>query len=176
MGRHRLGVVLLVPEPWSAEVDGIRRALGDESLRRIPSHLTLVPPVNVRDDDLPATFDLVHQVAATCPPLQLRLGPVASFAPVNPVAYLKVTGDPAEVARLIGLKDDLHAGPLDRPEDWPFVPHVTVAAELPEDRLAAAVAALSELRVEIAFDRVHVLAEDEGRVWTPVAEAPLGGA
>jgi hypothetical protein len=30
--------------------------------------------------------------------------------------------------------------------------------------------------VEIAFDRVHVLAEDEGRVWAPVAEAPLGGA
>jgi 2'-5' RNA ligase len=174
MGRHRLGVVLLVPEPWSTEVDGLRRALGDESLRRIPSHLTLVPPVNVREDDLAATFDLVHEVAAGCGPLQLHLGPVASFAPVNPVAYLRVAGEPFEIARLIGLKDDLHAGPLERPEDWPFVPHVTVATDLPEDRLAAAVSALSELSIDVAFERVHVLAEDEDRVWNPVADAALG--
>jgi 2'-5' RNA ligase len=174
MGRHRLGVVLLVPEPRSIELDGIRRALGDESLGRIPAHVTLVPPVNVRDDDLGATFDLLHEVAAGCPPLELVLGPVASFAPVNPVAYLKVTGDAGELARLVGLKDDLHAGSLDRPEDWPFVPHVTVATELPEDRLAAAVVALSEISVPVRFDRVHVLAEQEGHVWVPVADAALG--
>jgi 2'-5' RNA ligase len=174
MGRHRLGVVLLVPEPWSFEVDGIRRALGDESLRRIPAHITLVPPVNVSEEDLAATFDLVHQVSAACPPLELRLGPVASFAPVNPVAYLKVTGEPTEVSRLIGLKDALHSGTLDRPEDWPFVPHVTVAAELPDDRLAAAVAALSEIAVQVRFGRVHVLAEQPGHVWVPVADAALG--
>jgi 2'-5' RNA ligase len=174
MGRHRLGVVLLVPEPWSAEVDGLRRALGDETLGRIPAHLTLVPPVNVRVEHLPAALDLVHEVAAGCAPLELVLGPVASFAPVNPVAFLKVTGPPAELSRLVGLKDGLHAGPLDRPEDWPFVPHVTIAAELPDERLAAAVVALSEIALAVRFDRVHVLAEQDGHVWVPVADAGLG--
>jgi hypothetical protein len=52
MGRHRLGVVLLVPDPWAAEVDGLRRALGDEALDRVAPHITLVPPSNVSDEDL----------------------------------------------------------------------------------------------------------------------------
>lgn len=175
MARHRLGVVLLVPEPFAVEVDGIRRALGDGALGRIPSHVTLVPPVNVRDDELAAAFDVVHQAAAACPPLELRLGPVVSFAPVNPVAYLKVSGEVPAQASLVRLKDDLHAGPLDRPEDWPFVPHVTVADDLPEDRLVAAQVALSELSVDVTFERVTVLAEEAPRVWTPITDAALGG-
>ena len=175
MPRHRLGVVLLVPEPWSIEIDGIRRALGDEALARIPTHLTLVPPINVREDDLPVAFDVLHAAAGTCPALDLSLGPVATFAPVNPVAYLAVSGAPVAMSHLVGLKDGLLTGPLERPEDHPFVPHVTVANELPDDRLAAAELALSELHIELTFTRVVVLAEQDGHVWTPVGDAPLGG-
>lgn len=174
MPRHRLGVVLLVPEPWSAEVDGLRRALGDEALARIASHITLVPPINVRDDDLPAAFDVLHAASAACPPLELVIGPVASFTPVNPVAYLRVGGTPEAMAHLVGLKDGLHAGPLDRPEDWPFVPHVTIAADLPEDRLLGAVSVLSGYCAPMTFERVTVLAEQPGRVWVPVADTALG--
>jgi 2'-5' RNA ligase len=175
VARHRLGVVLLVPEPWCTEVDGLRRALGDEALPRVSSHLTLVPPVNVREDELAAAFDLVHAAAAGCPPLTLRLGPVATFAPVNPVAYLTVSRDAGTMARLVALKDALHTGPLDRPADHAFVPHVTVASELPEERLAASALALSEFDAEVTFERVHVLAEQTGRVWVPVADAALDG-
>lgn len=174
MARHRLGVVLLVPEPWATEADGLRRALGDPALGRIPAHLTLVPPVNVREDDLPAAFDVVHAAARRCPALTLRIGPAASFAPVNPVAYLAVTGAPGERSHLVGLRDDLHQGPLDRREDHPFVPHVTIAAELEEPRLTSAVAALADYCAEVTFERVHVLAEQAGRVWVPVADAALG--
>jgi 2'-5' RNA ligase len=174
VARHRLGIVLLVPEPWATEVDGIRRALGDDALGRIPSHLTLVPPVNVRDDALAEAFDLVHATAAACPPLDLRLGPVATFAPVNPVAYLAVDGPPTTLAHLVALRDALHAGPLDRPSDHAFVPHVTVAGELAPDRLEAGVLALADYAAEVGFERVHVLAEQPGRIWVPVADAPLG--
>ena len=175
MARHRLGIVLLVPPPVEHEVDGIRRGLGDEALARIPAHITLVPPVNVREEDLPEAFDLVHAAGRACGPLALRLGPVTSFAPVSPVAYLAVGGEPTDMARLVRLKDDLHAGPLDRPEDHSFVPHVTVANELPDDRLEAAVAALSDYTADVTFERVHVLAEQPGRIWIPVADAPLRG-
>jgi len=173
--RHRLGVVLLVPDGLVAGIDGIRLALGDDALGRIPPHITLVPPVNVREDDLAQAFDLVHAAAGACPPLPLRLGPVATFAPVNPVAYLAVSGEPGDLVRLVALKDALHAGPLDRPEDHEFVPHVTVATELRDDRLAGAVAALADYRAEITVERVHVLAEQPGRVWIPVADAALRG-
>ena len=176
MPRHRLGVVLLVPEPRSLEVDGLRRALGDEALSRIPSHITLVPPVNVHNEELGVAFDVLHAAAAVCPTLALTLGPVTSFMPVNPVAYLAVSGEPEAMSCLVGLKDDLHSGPLDRPEDWPYVPHVTVASELAEDRLLGAVEVLADFRVDVAFERVTVLAEQPGRVWVPVADAALGAA
>ena len=44
MPRMRLGVALLVPAPQSDEIDGLRRALDDPVLGRVPAHLTLVPP------------------------------------------------------------------------------------------------------------------------------------
>lgn len=175
MARHRLGIVLLVTDPVASGIDGIRLALGDNALGRIPAHITLVPPVNVRERDLAAAFDLVHESAARCPPLRLGLGPVLSFWPVTPVAYLAVSGRPGDLARLGALKDSLHAGPLHRPEDHRFIPHVTVAAELSEDRLAAAVTALAEYQAEVLFERVHVLAEQPGRIWIPVADVLLSG-
>ena len=49
MVRRRLGVVLLVPEPAATEIQGLRRAVDDPALDSIPPHLTLVPPVNVRE-------------------------------------------------------------------------------------------------------------------------------
>lgn len=173
MTRHRLGIVLLVPDPWLAEIDGIRRALGDEALHRVPPHITLVPPINVREEDLPAAFDVLHEAAGRCPVLELIVGPVASFVPVNPVSYLAVSGAPAAMSHLVGLRDALLTGPLERPEDWPFVPHVTVATGLPEERLAAGVLALSQFVVQVAFERVHVLAEEPDHVWKPVTDAPL---
>jgi 2'-5' RNA ligase len=67
-----LGVALLLPDPAATEVDGLRRALGDGSLGRIPAHLTLVPPVNVRADDMPAALDLLRRAATQTRPLDLR--------------------------------------------------------------------------------------------------------
>ncbi len=91
MGRVRLGVALLVPAPVAAELDGLRRALGDGALGRIPPHLTLVPPVNVRHDDLPAALAVLRAAAAaTAGPVEVTLGPVATFHPDNPVVFLAV--------------------------------------------------------------------------------------
>ena len=173
---HLLGIVLLVPEPWDAEVDGIRRALGDEALARIPPHVTLVPPIHVREELLAEAFDVVHDAARDCPPLELQLGPVATFAPVNPVAYLAVSGAADAVARLERLKDDLHTGPLDRPADFAFVPHVTVARELAPDRIEAAMVALADYAIDVTVERVHVLAWQPDRTWIPVTDAALAGA
>src|SRR3546814_14307584 len=92
MARQRLGVVLLVPQPLATEVDGVRRALGDGALARIAPHITLVPPVHVAERDLPEALAIVRRAAGASRPLHLTLGPVVTFAPVNPVAYIHVGG------------------------------------------------------------------------------------
>lgn len=172
MTRQRLGVVLLIPQPLATQIDGLRRALGDGALGRIAPHVTLVPPVNIAERDLPASFAVVRSAAAASAPLELDLGPVTTFHPVNPVAYLSVGGADEQLA---SLRHACLTGPLDRPQEHEFVPHVTIAGDMVATRLGAVGAVLSDFAAQVTIDRVHVLAEQPGRVWVPIADMPLGG-
>jgi 2'-5' RNA ligase/GNAT superfamily N-acetyltransferase len=167
-------VVLLVPQPLATQIDGLRRGLGDGALGRIPPHVTLVPPVNVAERDLPAAFAVVRRAAAGIEPLQLGVGPAATFQPVNPVAFLAIDGEPDQLDALTALRAGCLAGPFDRPQVHEFVPHVTIADELAPLRLDEVRAVLGDFRAEVTVDRVHVLAEQPGRVWVPIADMAIG--
>jgi 2'-5' RNA ligase/ribosomal protein S18 acetylase RimI-like enzyme len=169
MPKRRLGVVLLVPPPVREEIDGLRRALGDGALGRIPAHLTLVPPVNVNEERFADGLAALRAAAARTRRFTVRLGPPATFAPINPVIYLAVEGAGAE--QVLRLRDAVFSDPLSRDLTWPFVPHVTLADEADPARIDAALVALTGYEVDVTFDRVHLLEEQEARVWRPVAEA-----
>ncbi len=174
MPRHRLGVALLLDGPVAHEVDGIRRALGDRSLGHIPPHVTLVPPVNVRADQLGAALDRVRAAAAAGGPLDLTLGPPATFLPANPVVYLDVGG---QVDRLRALRDAVFAPPLDRDLAWPWIPHVTLADDADPLRIDAALLALAGYVRPVDIDRIVLLeqvSDVNGRRWQPLADAALG--
>jgi len=172
MSRLRLGVALVVGGPPGAELDVLRRALGDGALGRIPPHITLVPPINVRTEEVDNAVGMVRQAAAATPPLRLRLGPMATFWPSTPVVYLAVGGD---VDGLGGLRDAVFTGALARPLTWPFVPHVTIGEDVEPTHIPAIVAALGPYRSEITVDRVGVLQQHDDRRWRVMAEAVLGG-
>ena len=177
MPRRRLAVALLLPEPIDVEVDALRLACGDPTLGRIRPHLTLVPPVNVREDQVDAALAVLRGAAAASRPFTLPLGPPATFLPVNPVLYLAVDDEDGAVR---GLRDAVFVPPLARPLSWPFVPHVTLADDAGEpDRLTAAARALAGYRRAARFERVHLLEEqrresDGARLWAPVADAAFG--
>ncbi len=162
-------MALLVPPPIDAEVDGLRRALGDGALGRIPAHLTLVPPVNVREDRLGEALAVLRRAAAATRPFTVTLGPPASFLPDNPTVHLAVSED--DVVRR--LRDRVFVEPLARPLTWPFVPHVTLADEADPARIPAALHALADYRLDVTFDKVHLLREGPGRIWAPIADAPF---
>jgi 2'-5' RNA ligase len=164
-------VVLLLPDPVAGEVDGLRRACGDQALTLVPPHVTLVPPVNVRDEHVDDAFAVVRAAARSSRPLRLVVGPVATFHPETPVLYLAVGGD---VDLLGQLRDASLAGPLDRPSEWPYVPHVTLATDVDEDRLIAGLAALAGFHATMTVDRVYLMVEGDDRVWRPLADAALG--
>lgn len=169
--KARLGVALLLPPAVAAEVDGLRRALGDRALGRIAPHVTLVPPVNVPAARLGDALGVLRAAAAACPPLTLDLGPPGTFAPATPVVHLRVGGPDPDVAALAALREAVFRPPLARPLTWPWVPHVTLVDGAEPDRITAAVAALAGYRATVALERVHLLEEGRGRVWTPVADA-----
>lgn len=168
MPKRRLGVVLVVPPPWGTEIDGLRRALGDGALGRIPTHLTLVPPVNVREDRVADALAVLRRAAATTAPFDVRLGPPGTFLPVNPVVHLPVSG--AGGAAVHRLRDAVFVEPLARHLTWPFVPHVTLADEADPARISAALTAAADYEIDVRFDRVHLLEEGEGRTWRAIAD------
>ncbi len=172
--RHRLGVALLLDPPGSLEVDGLRRALGDTALGAVPAHVTLVPPVNVRTEDLGLALQVLRRAATDqSGPIAVELGPVTTFMPASPVVYLAVGGP--DLDRLARLRQAVVAGPMLRPDHWPWVPHVTLTDDAPADRIDAARAALFSYSAATVFDRVVLLEEREHR-WQPLADACLGRA
>ncbi len=170
--RRRLGVALLLDPPEATEVEGLRKALGDPSLGTVLPHLTLVPPVNVREDRL-AEAETVLREAARAParPIELTLGPAETFAPASPAVYLAVGGP--DLDRLHHLHEAVQAGPLARPVRFEWVPHVTISTEATREVGAAALRALGCYRATARFDRV-VLMEEVERNWLPLVDARLG--
>ena len=174
MSRHRIGVVLLVPQPVATELDGLRRALGAREREQVPPHLTLVSPLNLRDRELALALDIVRRATADAEPLELELGPATTFAPVTPTVHLDVAGPGADA--LAALRTALSKeAPLDRPDEHTWVPHVTLAQEVsPAERIGAACTALASWRQTVTLDRVHVLRQQPDRRWVPIADAGLG--
>jgi 2'-5' RNA ligase len=171
-------VVLLVPEPVATAVDGLRRAFSDPALEHVAPHITLVPPVNVRTDDLAGGLGVLRAAAAEVGPLDLVIGPVTTFEGEEHVAYLEVRGDDRAVTGLRRLQHLAFRPPFERQVDHDFVPHVTLTQGVDETRLRAVVAAASGWEGEtVCVDALHLLEEHhppEGKRWTPIADVPLG--
>lgn len=170
MARRRLSVALLIPRPCATEVDGLRRGFGDRAIGRIPPHITLIPPVNVRDESLGSALGLLRHVATETLPFELSLGPPGSFLPHNPVVYLKVAGD-EEPHR---LRDAVRRAPFDRDDPRLFVPHVTIATGATPKRIEATIEAMADFEFDVRIDRLHLLemVPDTrwGTRWIPIAD------
>jgi 8-oxo-dGTP pyrophosphatase MutT (NUDIX family)/2'-5' RNA ligase len=170
--RHRLGVIARLPEPLGIHVQAWRRALGDPTAGRIAPHLTLVPPQTVAERDLDRAVALVERAAADAVPFLVELAGADTFLPASPVAYLVVReGGPA----LHALEVALQAAPLDR-RTHPFHAHVTVAQDLPDDRIEAAARELAGFRAAFPVREVALMREEHDKVWRPLATTTVGAS
>ncbi|MGO9911585.1 MAG: GNAT family N-acetyltransferase [Acidimicrobiales bacterium] len=174
--RRRLTVALVLTGDVAREIDGMRRALGATALDRIAPHVTLVPPVNVRDENLDEAVEIVRLAGGRSEPLSLELGPPATFWPVNPVVHLTVGGN---LAGLAEMRQSLLTGPLATPSgrkpERDYVPHVTLDQNIDPARIDAALETLAHYRATVTVERVTVLEFQETlRRWHPIASPTLG--
>lgn len=174
MPKRKLGAVLLLPRSIANEVDGLRRALGVSPIERVPPHITLVPPINVPEDEVDGALALVRGVAARQPTrLHITIGPIATFYPVTPVVFLSVNGPGVDAIR--SMRDALDDGPLAQELKHPYVPHVTLSDDATDDEIRGALASLTHYVEPIALDGITVLEQDDGdKMWRPIADAPFG--
>lgn len=177
--RARILVAVVLGGAVGSEVEGLRRSLGDPAAKRIGPHLTLVPPVDVPVERLAEAAVVVERAASATAPYLAYLGPVRTFAPVNPVAYLAWSEErdhgawPATEA----LRERLLDGPLERPASRrrPFVPHVTICRRLEVGEVPVVVSLLSGFRAEVDVTSLTVLEWSDAGRWVERWSVPLGG-
>lgn len=174
--RRRLLVALAVTGAAATEIDGLRRAVASSSLGRIEPHVTLVAPINVREDAVLDAFALVRRQAAV-EPIAAVLGPARTFAPRNPVVYLEVSG---EVAALDRLRRQVSSPPLAPPQgrgERAFVPHVTIASGMDQAAINSAIDAFADYRIDVTLSVLCVYEQDafvRRHPWRRVADVMLG--
>ncbi|PIE26657.1 MAG: hypothetical protein CSA58_08360 [Micrococcales bacterium] len=119
-----IGVVLPLPEPYAQDVRWMRREAGDPQADVIPPHITLVPPIRIRQHDLPAAITQLTEVTDGYAPFEVHLRGVGTFRPLSPVVFL----DPvAGVTACAHLNRAVRGGLLAYDSLFPYRPHVTIA-------------------------------------------------
>ena len=172
MARSRLGVAFVLEEPVRTEILGLRRALGCPSLLTQPPHITLVPPVNVRAEDIDQVLETTRIVCARSSAMRVRIGPIRTFAPVSPVLYLAVEGTTSR--RIAGVREAVFTGPLLRKVSYAYIPHCTLHEDASAELQQASLKSLAEYRRVVDIRSLEILRQEDDRVWRTLASFPLG--
>ena len=166
-----IGVAIALPEPWASELQDYRTALGDETATLIPTHITLVPPVDLTEDQIDAAEGHLEAAASSAEPFEIHLRGTGTFRPVSPVVFVTVVEG---ISSCEQLADAVRRGPLEVDLRFPYHPHVTIAHHLDDATLDRAFGELAHF--ECSFDAVSfsLYVHDDDTGWVPTREFGLG--
>jgi 2'-5' RNA ligase len=149
-----------------------RASFGDPRADSIPSHVTLLPPTEVPDEELPGVVEHLESVAEQAHPFPMALRGTGTFRPVSPVVFVQVSRG---LAQCEVLEKAVRRGPLRRDLDFNYHPHVTVAHHVPEDNLDRAFSELADFECTFVVEEFHLYEHGEDKVWRPVRSFGLDG-
>lgn len=166
------GVAITIPEPWGPQLQRARGSFGDPMANAIPPHVTLLPPTEVAEDELPVLVEHLHAVAAGHGAFEMVLGGTGTFRPVSPVVFVQVSQGISSCER---LELAIRSGPVERELEFNYHPHVTVAHHLDDEALDGAFEELSGFRARFTVSQIDLYAQGADEVWRPVHAFSLDG-
>jgi 2'-5' RNA ligase len=167
-----IGVSIAIPSPHAEMLQAKRASFGDPLAESIPTHVTLLPPTEMAEDELEAAVKHLEEVAAQGRRFPMVLRGTGTFRPTSPVVFVQVSGGIADCEL---LEKDVRQGPLDRSLDFNYHPHVTVAHHVPEPNLDRAFTELSDFECAFEVEEFHLYEHGDDGVWRPVRSFALGG-
>lgn len=168
-----IGVAVAIPEPWGQELQDYRESVGDRSASLIPTHITLVPPTELTDEELAGVETHLAAVAGERPPFRVHLRGTGTFRPVSDVVFVSLAEGIAHCEQLAAA---VRRGPLDVDLCYPYHPHVTVAHDVEAANLDRAFEELAGFECAFDVDAFHLYVHDEVEGWRPDRSFPLEGA
>jgi len=165
-----IGVAVAVPEPWATQLQDYRESLGDETASTIPTHITLMPPIDVDESLLPAIQHHLIEVSAQQHSFRIHLRGTGTFRPVSPVVFVGVVEGISECEQLALA---VRRGPLAIDAEFPYHPHVTIAHHLPDEMLDRAFHELDVFECEFLVEHFWLYVHQENRGWSPTRNFAL---
>ena len=171
MARREIGVAIGLPEPIHTELTVWRERLGDPNAKSIPPHITLLPPTALSEDRLWDVEEHLRQVAAREEPFEVHLRGSSTFRPVSPVVFVPLVRGISDCER---VEQQVRSGPLDRPLNFPYHPHVTVAHDVGEEMLDRAFVELASYEARFHVWGFTMFEQGADKVWRPQRDFPFG--
>lgn len=168
-----IGVAVAIPEPWATQLQDYRTSVGDTTASMIPTHVTLVPPTEIDDADLPEVEKHLAEAARQTGSFAVHLRGTGTFRPVSPVVFVTLVEG---ISQCEQLAKSVRRGPLDVDLQYPYHPHVTIAHHLEDDALDRAFAELADFECEFEVAGFHLYVHDDTEGWRPTRDFPLQGA
>jgi 2'-5' RNA ligase len=174
VGTVTIGVSITVPEPHGSLLQQRRAGFGDAAAHGIPTHVTLLPPTEVDDSELPAVEAHLTEVAAAGRPFTMRLSGTDTFRPLSPVVFVRVV-EGVEACTWLQKRVRDASGPVPRELQFPYHPHVTVAHGIDDEAMDRAFEELAEYEAEWPCTGFALHEQGPDGVWRKLREFGFGG-
>ncbi len=168
-------VVAYVRNDLGRFVEELRREVHPEHVH-LGSHLSILPPRRLEGTEDEAQR-LLRRLCRSFDPFEVTLGDVANFVPTTPTVFLRISYG---AYRMRELHDLLQQGALGGAEQWPYIPHLTLAKvdDLTRAEQIYEVARQHWQRYRgsrrVLVDEITFVRNTDEDGWRDVAPVPLG--
>jgi len=175
MQKPRYALVAYLRNPAGEFVESLRQELHPD-LPQLAAHLTILPPRQLQGSESSA-LQLLERICGNEEPFQVTLGEVETFIPVTPTVFIRVDSG---TTRMIELHGKLNQQILEFKEEWPYIPHLTIAKMGSESSAKAAFETARESWKEytgsrrILLEKLTFVREDGQNCWLDLAPILLG--
>ena len=171
----RYALVAYVKSPAGEFVEKLRRELHPD-LPHLAAHLTILPPRPLQGCESSA-IEVLDRICGQEDPFEVMLGSVETFVPVTPTIFI---GIEAAGQRMCELHKKLNIDGLQYSEEWPYIPHLTIAKMGAEQLARTAYETARELwdhyagSRRILLENLTFVREESPNCWVDIAPVRLG--
>lgn len=175
MQTGRYALVAYLRSPAGEFVESLRRELHPD-LPHLAAHLTILPPRPLRGSEN-AALQVLETICGAEEPFEVTLGCVETFVPVTPTVFIRIDGAASHMSE---LHRKLNTEELLFQEEWPYIPHLTIA-KMGSEPTAKAAFEIARQRWEeypgtrrILLEKLTFVREDSPNCWVDIAPIQLG--
>jgi 2'-5' RNA ligase len=168
-----ISVSIAVPAPYAGELQRLRASFGDPSARSIPTHVTLLSPTEIADEERSEIHEHLQRVADMQQPFTMLLRSTGTFRPISPVVFVQVAGGISACER---IEQAIRTGPLKRDVQFYYHPHVTIAHNVDDGAMDRAFNELASYECSFQVSAFDLFEHGDDLVWRQVGTFGFGSA